>query len=42
MSVFRLQEWWTVKVADDEEFDNGCLILGNIDNSPSDTSKIYI
>jgi len=40
MSVFRLQEWWSVKMGDDEEFDNGCMVVGNIDNvSDSSSSK---
>ena len=33
MSVFRLQEWWSVRMADDEEFDTGCMVVGNLDNS---------
>lgn len=40
MSVFRLKEWWDVQVGSQgEDFDTGCLVIGNIDNSrnfPSD------
>lgn len=33
MSVFQAQEWWSVQMSEDEEFDWGCMIVGNIDNS---------
>ena len=42
MSVFKLQEWWSVKLADDEEFDNGGMIIGNLDNSSTDHAKIAV
>ncbi len=42
MSVFRLQEWWSIKVAENEEFDHGCMIVGNIDNSNPATQKIAV
>lgn len=42
MSVFQLQDWWSVKVADNEEFDHGCLIVGNIDNSSPAADKIAV
>ena len=34
MSVFRLQEWWSIKMSDTEEFDMGCMVVGNLDNAP--------
>jgi hypothetical protein len=60
MSVFQLEEWWSVKVGQDsevasaskagpdasrgeEEFDAGCMCLGNIDNaSPPSGKGLYI
>jgi Bardet-Biedl syndrome 9 protein len=42
MSVFQLQEWWSVKMAEDEEFDHGCMVVGNIDNADPPTEKIAV
>ncbi len=42
MSVFQLQEWWSVKVADDEEFDVSCFGVGNVDNATNRSNKIVI
>lgn len=42
MSVFQLNEWWGVQVASTEEFDFGCLCLGNIDNSVPPCEKIIV
>ena len=42
MSVFQLQEWWSVKLAENEEFDHGCMVVGNIDNSKPPTEKIAV
>lgn len=42
MSVFQLQEWWSINVSDNEEFDTGCMTIGNIDNSNPSTDKIAI
>lgn len=42
MSVFQLQEWWSVKVGDDEEFDVSCFGVGNLDNAPNRFNKIVI
>lgn len=33
MSVFQTQEWWSVQMSEDEEYDLGSMIVGNIDNS---------
>ncbi len=43
MSVFQLHDWWRVKVAGEkEEFDHGCMALGNVDNAypPSSMNNI--
>lgn len=42
MSVFQLQEWWSVKMAEEEEFDHGCMAVGNIDNSEPPAEKIAV
>lgn len=42
MSVFQLQEWWNVQISQSEEFDLGCLAIGNIDNSHPSVDKIVI
>ena len=40
MSVFRLQEWWQTQQSQSEEFDNGCCVIGNIDNVEPASDKI--
>lgn len=42
MSVFQLQDWWSVKLSDREEFDHGCMFIGNIDNANPPTDKICV
>eukprot|EP01039_Chlorochromonas_danica_P000897 gene894-978_t len=43
MSVFQLQEWWGLKVSqDNEEFDFSCFAVGNVDNASPPTDKIAI
>lgn len=42
MSVFQLQEWWTVQAGDKEEYDQGSMIVGNIDNANPGVDKIMI
>jgi Bardet-Biedl syndrome 9 protein len=42
MSVFQLQDWWAVHVAEDEEFDAGCFGIGNIDNATNGANKIVL
>ena len=41
MSVFRLQEWWSTQVAN-EEFASGCMAVGNLDNSREASDKIAL
>ena len=38
MSLFKARDWWTVKVGENEEFDVGCLAVGNISNVESTTA----
>lgn len=40
MSVFRLQEWWQTQLSQSEEFDQGCMAIGNIDNAEPAADKI--
>lgn len=42
MSVFKLQEWWNVRVGADEEFDSGSMVVGNLDNSSVPADKIAV
>lgn len=42
MSVFQLQEWWSVKVGHDEEFDSACFAVGNVDNASPGTNKVVV
>ncbi|ESO84549.1 hypothetical protein LOTGIDRAFT_222053 [Lottia gigantea] len=39
MSLFKTRDWWSVGVGEEEEFDFGCLTVGNIDNSSDDLGK---
>ncbi|KAL0477411.1 peptidyl-tRNA hydrolaseB1 [Acrasis kona] len=32
MSLFRARDWWSTKCGYDEEFDKGCMVVGNVDN----------
>lgn len=40
MSLFRAREWWSAKLGEGEEFDRGCMALGNVDNDASDSVKV--
>ena len=42
MSVFQLQEWWSVQTSQSEEFDLGAMVVGNVDNSSPPTDKIAV
>ena len=33
MSLFKAREWWSTAVGENEEFDQGCLCVANLDNS---------
>ena len=39
MSLFKTREWWATTVGEAEEFDHGCLCVGNIDNEPSGSGQ---
>ena len=44
MSVFQLQDWWSVKVTQDatEEFDMASFCVGNADNAYPTSNKILV
>lgn len=35
MSLFKARDWWRVQCGSSEEFDGGCLCIGNVDGEPS-------
>ncbi|XP_058878862.1 protein PTHB1 isoform X2 [Acipenser ruthenus] len=42
MSLFKARDWWSSSVGQDEEFDQGCLCVANIDNSATGHDKIIL
>ncbi|XP_042330198.1 protein PTHB1 isoform X2 [Sceloporus undulatus] len=42
MSLFKAREWWSTVVGNDEEFDQGCLCVANVDNSSTEQDKIIV
>lgn len=40
MSLFQAREWWRASCGSGEEFDQGCLCVGNIDNASDGRVKI--
>ena len=40
MSLFQAREWWTANLSSEEEFDRGCMAVGNVDNEGGGASKI--
>lgn len=35
MSLFKARDWWSAALGEGEEFDQGCLCVGDVDNSGS-------
>lgn len=33
MSLFKARDWWSAVLGEGEEFDQGCLCVGDVDNS---------
>lgn len=33
MSLFKARDWWSATLGEGEEFDQGCLCVGDVDNS---------
>jgi Bardet-Biedl syndrome 9 protein len=42
MSLFSSREWWNTRLGSGEEFDQGCLILANIDNAADDSGELKL
>ena len=40
MSLFKTREWWSTTCGISEEFDQGCMAIGNVDESRDGGSKI--
>lgn len=40
MSLFQAREWWASRSEAEEEYDNNCLVVANVDNSPDGQDKI--
>ncbi|XP_043920957.1 protein PTHB1 isoform X2 [Protopterus annectens] len=42
MSLFKAREWWSTSVGEEEEFDQGCLCVADVDNSGSGYDKVIV
>ncbi|XP_032228416.1 protein PTHB1 isoform X2 [Nematostella vectensis] len=42
MSLFKARDWWAAYCGNGEEFDTGCLCVGNIDNSSTISDKVIV
>ncbi|NXW90535.1 PTHB1 protein, partial [Alopecoenas beccarii] len=42
MSLFKARDWWSTILGEKEEFDQGCLCVGDVDNSGSGQDKIVV
>ncbi|KAM9439745.1 protein PTHB1 isoform 1-T1 [Clarias gariepinus] len=42
MSLFKAREWWSAVLGGGEEFDQGCLCVGDVDNSGSGYDKVVV
>ncbi|KAK2521345.1 Bbs9 [Columba livia] len=42
MSLFKARDWWSTTLGEKEEFDQGCLCVGDVDNSGSGQDKIIV
>ncbi|XP_046732118.1 protein PTHB1 isoform X1 [Silurus meridionalis] len=42
MSLFKAREWWSAVLGKGEEFDQGCLCVGDVDNSGSGYDKVVV
>lgn len=36
MSLFKARDWWNTKVGGDEDFDIGCMCIGNFNTNDGD------
>ncbi|NXL60565.1 PTHB1 protein, partial [Chordeiles acutipennis] len=42
MSLFKARDWWSTTLGENEEFDQGCLCVADVDNSGSGQDKIIV
>ncbi|XP_061573971.1 protein PTHB1 [Cololabis saira] len=42
MSLFKARDWWSSILGEGEEFDQGCLCVGDVDNSGTGHDKIVV
>ncbi|XP_022534824.2 protein PTHB1 isoform X3 [Astyanax mexicanus] len=42
MSLFKARDWWSAILGEGEEFDQGCLCIGDVDNSGSGYDKVVV
>ncbi|KAJ3598403.1 hypothetical protein NHX12_001913 [Muraenolepis orangiensis] len=42
MSLFKARDWWSATLGEGEEFDQGCLCVGDVDNSGTDHDKVVV
>ncbi|KAM5157169.1 protein PTHB1 [Mantella aurantiaca] len=42
MSLFKARDWWSASLGENEEFDQGCLSVADVDNSESGQDKIIV
>ncbi|XP_061918584.1 protein PTHB1-like isoform X3 [Entelurus aequoreus] len=42
MSLFKARDWWSAALGEGEEFDQGCVCVGDVDNSGSGHDKVVV
>ncbi|XP_076593229.1 protein PTHB1 isoform X1 [Chaetodon auriga] len=42
MSLFKARDWWSAALGEGEEFDQGCLCVGDVDNSGTGQDKVVV
>ncbi|KAM4568531.1 protein PTHB1 isoform 2-T2 [Fundulus diaphanus] len=42
MSLFKARDWWSAALGEGEEFDLGCLCVGDVDNSGTGHDKVIV
>ncbi|KAF7655635.1 hypothetical protein LDENG_00052930, partial [Lucifuga dentata] len=42
MSLFKARDWWSTVLGEGEEFDQGCLCVGDVDNSVTGHDKVVV
>ncbi|XP_061632773.1 protein PTHB1 isoform X2 [Phyllopteryx taeniolatus] len=42
MSLFKARDWWSTALGEGEEFDHGCVCVGDVDNSGTGHDKVVV